>query len=242
MGLSYSSRSLRRFEWSSLQSKNQRTRRGDRHVSSVLSLMIHCYEVIEVMKIRVYKTFKYQVPVVIMLWIIFPPLHLQLSGWGTTLYIPVNPEEMKTLPYYNWYNKATSDCTAMGQPTWFNISGLPWQPTCGSGLTNIMHGVANGMILLTIDLFFASFSPAGLFAALIATTWIENLWEVWEINVGITTCNPALFSSVQHCCQEAIHTVIDQQFDVMFGFGFACLIMVALWLLDRHFGYEYIGR
>lgn len=189
------------------------------------------------MKIAVYRTFPYQVGLLAVLWPTLLLLHLHLSGWGTTLYIPIDPTPFRSWAWYNLYNIPLEQCTR----AWY--FGLSWLQigSCGYPLTNLMHGFALMLIGGTVNLFSKSLNPwKEAWFTFVFGLLPGILWEKWELLVGITILKPELFDTVQQATIEAMQLLNDTVDDILVGLIFLSLTVIVLVLADRHFGFEYV--
>jgi hypothetical protein len=105
-----------------------------------------------------------------------------------------------------------------------------------------MHGFALALIALTVSLFTVTLALAAVgFISYMASTLAAIIWEKWELLSSTTTCNPALFSDVQHVCSEMLRLINDTVDDELIGVIFLLITLAFLLLADQHFGYEYVG-
>jgi len=165
--------------------------------------------------------FKYHVGLVVAAWAILLPLHIHLSGYGFTNYLQgsdILRPLLGWLPGANAYN-TIENC------------GLP---VCGYPLTNIFHGIAGGLVMLTVSLLFVSFSMGWyLFLSTIIAVIFPLAWEVWEIITHVTRCLPAAFATVAQACNECVRMLTDQIFDVAYALVAITIVAVILYVVDR---------
>jgi hypothetical protein len=180
-------------------------------------------------KIRIYRTFRYQLGLVAVLWPILFMLHVHWSGYGLTAY----------LWWMDWLRSVMANVPGMNA---YNVPADCGLALCGYPLTNLMHGMALMLIGLTVDLVFESLSLGwvGLLSYGI-TTGIAVLWEKYELLRGITILRPEAFPTVQAAVFEAKRLLNDTVDDILWGLAFLCLTFIALLIADHHFGYEYVN-
>ena len=166
--------------------------------------------------------FKFHVALVVAFWAILLPLHIHLSGYGFTNYLQGSDflrSFLGWLPGANAYNMI-ENC------------GLP---VCGYPLTNIFHGIAGGLVMLTVSLLFASFSLGWyLFISTTITTAFPLAWEVWEIVTNVTRCRPTDFATTAQACNECVRMLTDQIFDVTYAIIAVTIVGIVLCIVDRH--------
>ena len=166
--------------------------------------------------------FKFHVALVVVLWAILIPLHIHLSGYGFTNYLQ-GSDFLR--PLFGWLPAANAYNT-------IENCGLP---ICGYPLTNIFHGVAGGLIMLTDSLLFISFALGWyLFLSTIIAVIFPLVWEVWEILTHVTRCLPTDFSTVAQACNECVRMLTDQIYDVTYAVAAIIIVGVILYVVDRH--------
>ena len=172
------------------------------------------------------------------MWAILLPLHLQLSGWGTTLYIPIDPTPFKTWPWYNLYNIPMEKCAAAG---YWQVNLLIFTlGSCGYPLTNLLHGLALILVGLTVNLGCKSLNvwKEGLISFVLAVGTALG-WEKFELIQGISILKPDLFNSIAQAVTEAMRLLNDTVDDIFIGFIFMTSFMALVMLADHHFNYDY---
>jgi hypothetical protein len=179
------------------------------------------------MKVRIYRTFKYQAGFVAVFWPLILLIHFHWSGYGFTNYLQ-GTEFLR--PLLGWLPGANAYNT-------IENCGLP---ICGYPLTWLLHGVGLFLVGITLNLGFKDSNPwkEGLLTSLVI--WVAIIWEKWELLTGVTILRPELFGTIAQATNEGIRLLNDTVNDILFGGVFLTSFLITIVLLDRHFGYEYV--
>jgi hypothetical protein len=104
----------------------------------------------------------------------------------------------------------------------------------------MFHGFALILVGLSVNLACKSLNvwKEGLISFVVAVGAAVG-WEKWEILTGITGLNPDSFSTVAQAATEGMRLITDTVDDILVGFVFMTIFMVAILVLDHHFNYEY---
>jgi len=170
--------------------------------------------------------FRFHVLAVVLGWLNLLPLHIHFSGYGLTKY----------LSFMDWLRPAMAWVPGMNAYNVLSNCGLP---LCGYPLTNLFHGLAGGLIALTVSLLFVTFN-LGWYVALSSNSVFGIVigWEQYEVVTKITRCLPSDFGSVAQVCAEMNRLLADTVADVGAGYVGAILTLAVLWFVDRHAGSE----
>jgi hypothetical protein len=152
-------------------------------------------------------------------------LHLHWSGYGLTAYVGALPITPFFKALFGWLPGLNA----------YNIAMNCGLSVCGYPLTNIMHGVAGGLIALTVTLLFVTFQMGWY---LFLSSWLAMsfplTWEWYELAHGVTRCNPADFGSIAQVCAEMMAINLDQLMDILYAFVAVILVLFAIWIVDKY--------
>ena len=176
---------------------------------------------------KVYRTFPYQVGLVVLLWPLLVILHLHWSGYGLTKY----------LSFMDWLRPVMANVPGINA---YNVPVACGLSLCGYPLTNLMHGMALIVVFLTIDLPSKDLNvwKAGLIA-FVGTIGFGVGWEKWELAKGVTILKPESFGSTEQLATEAMRLLNDTVDDILFGLIFLIATMIIVMVLDKYFNYTY---
>ena len=168
--------------------------------------------------------FKYHVLAAVLSWLILIVAQLHLSGYGLTVYLQSFPLTGFVQGIFGWLPAMNA----------YNVPVNCGLPVCGYPLTNILHGLAGGLIALTVSIAFATFQMGWyLFFTLLISMSVSIAWEYWEVLAHVTQCVPANFPTVQAACAEMLRIVLDQINDVRYFMIGAMIILTILFIVDR---------
>jgi len=149
-------------------------------------------------------------------WGVILPFHLHFSGYGLTAYLwwaDGLRSMMVGFPGMNAYNTPVACGLAL----------------CGYPLTWMFHFTGAAFVCLTISLVHHVWHGFGYLWLSWAAELIEQGWEKWEINTGITRCRPDVFTTVEQVCIEMMNVVNDQIMDVISASCGILSIAAILW-------------